>query len=140
MSEDPEWECGMRYIQERTGRETSVGLTIAAKLGETRKQRRLSLQDVADRARLSKSHIWEIEQGRSINPTISAAIAIASALGVSLDYLCGLSTTLPNLHPEALRIACEVDALIRKTDVSESRAAAADLDNPNTFHMQPETP
>lgn len=113
-----EWEYGMRYIEARTGRETSVGQTISARLGETRKQRQLSLQAVADRAGLSKAHIWELEQGRSTNPTISAAVAIASALGVSLDYLCGLSTTQPNLHPEALRIACEVDALIRGAALS----------------------
>lgn len=38
---------------------------------------------------------------------------IARALGVSLDYLAGLSAAQPDLHPEALRIACEVDALLR---------------------------
>ena len=88
--------------------------TIASRMAETRALRGLSLQDVADRADMSKSHIWELEKGRSPNPTISTAIAICRALGVSLDYLTGLSATLPDLHPEAMRIACEVDALIRK--------------------------
>lgn len=90
-----------------------IGRTIGARLKALRKQRQLSLQDVADRADLSKSHIWEIENGRAVNPTISSAVQIANALGVSLDYLTGLSSTQPDLHPEALRIACEIDALLR---------------------------
>lgn len=91
---------------------TSAGETIGIRLKQLRKDRKLSLQEVADRAGATKSHIWELEQGRSKNPTIGMAVAIANALGVSLDYLTGLSTTMPNLHPEALRIACEIDALL----------------------------
>ena len=52
-------------------------------------------------------------QGKSANPTIATTVGIARALGVSLDYLAGLSAAQPDLHPEALRIACEVDALLR---------------------------
>lgn len=92
---------------------SEVGQTIGIRLKALRAERKLSLQTLADRCGLTKSHIWEMEQGRAINPTISTAVAVASALGVSLDYLCGLSTTQPALHPEALRIACEVDALLR---------------------------
>ena len=86
---------------------------IAARVSDLRKQRGLSLQEVADRAGITKSHVWEIEQGRSRNPTIATAVGVASALGVSLDYLTGLSSSKPDLHPDALRIACEVDTLIK---------------------------
>lgn len=86
---------------------------MAACMADLRRKRRLSLQEVAARAGLTKSHIWEIEQGRSRNPTIATAVNIASALGVSLGYLTGLSNSEPTMHPEALRIACEVDAIIR---------------------------
>ncbi|AWI90236.1 hypothetical protein C0214_19435 [Methylobacterium sp. DM1] len=94
------------------GAETVVA-TIAARMRELREARGLSLQDVAARADLAKSHVWQIEQGKSANPTIATTVGIARALGVSLDYLAGLSTAQPDLHPEALRIACEVDALLR---------------------------
>lgn len=87
---------------------------MAERMADLRKRRKLSLQDVADRAGVSKAHIWEIEAGRSRNPTIATAAGIASALGVSLDYLIGLTTAEPTMHPEALRIACEVDAIIRR--------------------------
>lgn len=96
----------------------SVGETISKRMKDLRKQHKLSLQQVADRAGTSKSHIWEMENGRSKNPTVDMAVSIANALGVSLDYLTGLSTQTPDLHPEALRIACEVDALLRAKKAS----------------------
>lgn len=91
----------------------NVSETIALRIKTLRAARQLSLQELADRAGCTKSHIWELEQGRSKNPTIGLAVSVANALGVSLDYLTGLSSTQPNLHPEALRIACEIDALLR---------------------------
>ncbi|KAB2792560.1 helix-turn-helix transcriptional regulator [Brucella anthropi] len=98
----------------------SVGETISNRMKDLRKQHKLSLQQVADRAGTSKSHIWDMENGHSKNPTIDMAVSIANALGVSLDYLTDLSTQTPNLHPEALRIACEVDALLRAKEASKS--------------------
>ncbi len=91
-----------------------VAKNIAERCLELRKDRDLSLQDVADRAGLSKSHIWELEHGRAKNPTVDTAIRLARAFGVSLDYMTGLSKSAPTLHPEALRIACEIDVLLRK--------------------------
>jgi transcriptional regulator with XRE-family HTH domain len=90
-----------------------IGETISVRIKALRSQRQLSLQELADRAGCTKTHIWELEQGRSRNPTIEMAVSVANALGVSLEYLTGLSSTQPNLHPEAMRIACEVDALIK---------------------------
>ncbi len=92
---------------------TKMAKNIAAKMIELRGLRQLSLQQVADRSGLSKSHIWEIENGNSVNPTISSVVAISNALGVSVDYLIGRSTAMPDLHPEALRIACEIDAILK---------------------------
>jgi DNA-binding XRE family transcriptional regulator len=42
----------------------------------------LSLQEVADRAGITKSHMWEIEQGRSANPTIRTVYGLSKALGI----------------------------------------------------------
>jgi transcriptional regulator with XRE-family HTH domain len=91
----------------------SADLGIGERAKELRKLRGLSLQAVCDRAGMTKSWLWDIEQGRQKNPTINSAVALSRALGVSLDYLIGISTTMPDLHPEALRIATEVDALLR---------------------------
>lgn len=43
----------------------------------------MSLQEVADLANLSKSHVWEIERATSC-PTIDTAKAIATALCIPL--------------------------------------------------------
>jgi len=92
----------------------SASEMIAVRMKELRAERKISLQELADRAGTSKSHIWSLEQGRSRNPTIEMALSIANALGVSLDYLAGLSNDTPDLHPEALRIACEIDMILRR--------------------------
>ena len=38
--------------------------------------------NVADAANLTKSHVWEIENGRSRNPTIAAVHGLSKATGV----------------------------------------------------------
>lgn len=91
----------------------SVADRISSVMIERREALGLSLQTVADRAGLTKSHIWDLEAGNARNPTLNAMVGISRALGVSLDYLTGHSNTVPDLHPEALRIALEVDAAIR---------------------------
>lgn len=101
----------------------AIASTIATRMRDLRQDRGLSLQLLADRAGIAKSHAWEIEQGRSRNPTIATAVGIARALGVSLDYLTGLSNAQPDLHPDALRIAVEVDALLRRQPSSIEAAA-----------------
>jgi transcriptional regulator with XRE-family HTH domain len=42
----------------------------------------LSLQEVADRAGITKSHMWELEQGRSVNPTVWTVYGLSQALGI----------------------------------------------------------
>lgn len=116
------------------GSAEAVVSAIAARLRALREERGLSLQDVASRAGLAKSHVWEIEQGRARNPTIATTVSIARAFGVSLDYLAGLTSARPDLHPEALRIACEVDALLRGAGAApapiERSPAMADAETP----------
>ncbi len=55
--------------------------TFGRYLANLRKSLKLSLQDVASRAAISKAHLWEMENGGSINP----GIATICALGVALD-------------------------------------------------------
>lgn len=61
------------------------------KLGELIKARReqagLSLQDVGDAVGVSKAHIWEIEQGRTINIGLLLAIRLSLALGIPVNSL-----------------------------------------------------
>jgi transcriptional regulator with XRE-family HTH domain len=88
---------------------------IAKRCADLREKRNLSLQEAGDRAGFTKSHMWEFEQGRSANPSIRMLLGLARAYGVSLDYIVGLNTAEPHLHPEALRIAGDVDRLLRNS-------------------------
>lgn len=57
-------------------------LSLKGLVASEREKQNLSLQEVADRAGITKSHMWEIEQGNSINPTIRTVYGLAKALGV----------------------------------------------------------
>ena len=91
-----------------------IAAAIALNVRELRSERKLSLDDLAKAAGVTKSHVWEIEKGNSTNPTITTCINLARALGVSVGYLTGLSTSTLQLHPDAIRIACEIDVLLRR--------------------------
>lgn len=60
-------------------------------LGEMIKQRRdalrMSLEEVADAAGCTKSHVWEMEQDRSRNPTIAMVWGLAQALSVPFPVI-----------------------------------------------------
>ena len=86
---------------------------IATRCVKLREKRGLTLQEAGDRAGFTKSHMWDFEQGRSVNPTIRMLLGLARAYGVSLEHIVGISTGEPPLHPEALRIAADVDRIIR---------------------------
>lgn len=87
---------------------------MAERCARLREARGLSLQEAGDRAGFTKSHMWEFEQGRSSNPSIRMLLGLARAYGVSLEHITGISTGEPPLHPEALRIAGDVDRLLRR--------------------------
>lgn len=90
---------------------------LFAQLGERVKGHRkalgLSLEEVGNRAGLTKSYVWEIERGSSKNPTVAAVWGLASALGVSPETLLGLRTDKPTLSPFAIKIATMIDAQMK---------------------------
>lgn len=51
-------------------------------VAEERATLKLSLQEVAERAGITKSHMWEIEHGRSVNPTVWTVYGLSKALGI----------------------------------------------------------
>lgn len=65
----------------------SVTMTFGGALRLYREALGLSLQGVADRAHLSKAHVWDLENGKSGNPTLEAVAALADALEVDPEIL-----------------------------------------------------
>ena len=64
-------------------------MQISERLFSLRQKSAQSLQEVADAVGVSKAHIWELEKGRSANPSFELVSKLAKHFGVSLDVLAG---------------------------------------------------
>lgn len=62
-------------------------MTLADKLRNLRSKSKESLQAVADAIGVSKAHVWELETGRSQNPSIDMLQRLAKHFGVTVAYL-----------------------------------------------------
>ena len=60
---------------------------FGARIAELRRKRDESLQQVADKAGVTKTHIWELERGRTKNPSLSVIQGLADHFGVSIASL-----------------------------------------------------
>jgi DNA-binding XRE family transcriptional regulator len=59
------------------------GLLLGDLIREHRNILGLSLEQLGQKAGCTKSHIWEIEDGRARNPTVKMVAGLAAALGLS---------------------------------------------------------
>ncbi|GGP00874.1 helix-turn-helix domain-containing protein [Stakelama pacifica] len=80
-----------------------------SRIAETRAARGMTLQQVADASGITKGHVWELEKGRSANPTVRAVWSLARALAVSPAYLLGMDDKRSPIDPLALKIAALID-------------------------------
>jgi DNA-binding XRE family transcriptional regulator len=62
-------------------------VTLGQMIRQRRKALGLSLDQVAQAAGCTKSHIWEMEQDRSRNPTVSMVWGLAGALSVPFPVI-----------------------------------------------------
>lgn len=77
-------------------------MSLGERLFELRQKRRDSLQEVADAIGISKAHVWELEKGRSRNPSFDIVQKLADYFGVTPATLTG-SAAVP--EEEQLQIA-----------------------------------
>ena len=64
-------------------------MSLATRLRDLRLRKSQSLQDVADEIRVSKTHIWELEKGRSQNPSVEMLTKLADHFEVTIRFLVG---------------------------------------------------
>ena len=64
-------------------------MSIAAKLQNLRLNAGKSLQQVADAMGVSKTHVWELERGRTANPSLEMLTKMADYFGVTIRSLVG---------------------------------------------------
>jgi transcriptional regulator with XRE-family HTH domain len=60
---------------------------LGARIAELRRATGESLQDVADAVGVTKTHIWELERGRTSNPSVSVIKGLADHFKVSIASL-----------------------------------------------------
>ena len=90
---------------------------FAQRMKAVRKDRRMSLDEVAKAAGFTKSHVWELERGRARNPTVRAVWGIADALGVTPGWLMGIDPADNALEPLAFRIATIIRAEVARGEI-----------------------
>lgn len=95
-------------------RQTFDGAALGTRIKLLRELRGMSLEAVGQAAGLTKSHVWEMEKGRAVNPTVNAVWGLASALCVTPATLLGLDDKVPPIDPIAMKIAGLVDREIKR--------------------------
>lgn len=75
-------------------------MSLGVRLKELRIKKGKSLQDVADAVGASKAHIWDMETGRSKNPSIELLLKLSKFFGVGIADLVGEN---PNAESEGSR-------------------------------------
>jgi transcriptional regulator with XRE-family HTH domain len=86
-------------------------MALGAKLKELRMAKKLSLQALADKVGASKAHIWELETGRSKNPSIELLTELAKALTVSVSVLIEETGPQANDEPQLVTMYRELKDL-----------------------------
>lgn len=61
-----------------------LGKRIGAAVGDARRRRDLSQEELAERTELSRNHVSQIERGLRV-PSLETMVALAGELGISLD-------------------------------------------------------
>ena len=64
-------------------------MALGAKLTTLRLKKGVSLQEAADAVGVSKAHIWELEKGRSKNPSAELIKRLADYFGQDVEFLVG---------------------------------------------------
>ena len=77
-------------------------MALGAKLKELRVRKKESLQQVADAIGSSKAHVWELETGKSKNPSIDSLNKLAEHFNVTVGFLIGEEPSSADQDPEIL--------------------------------------
>lgn len=79
-------------------------MTLAQRITMLRNDRGQSLQQVADAVGVSKAHIWELEKGRTDNPSMGLVTRLADHFGVSIGYLVDEDMEAPDADVDLARM------------------------------------
>ena len=77
-------------------------MALAVKLKELRLRSRQSLQQVADAVGASKAHIWELESGKSSNPSLDLLRKLSDHFKITVAILIG--ETIDDMPADIIRM------------------------------------
>jgi transcriptional regulator with XRE-family HTH domain len=86
-------------------------MSLASKIKELRVKKKKSLQDVADEVGASKAHIWDLEIGKSSNPSIDLLTKLAKCFGVSVAEMIGENPAAKDVDPQIVAMYRELKEL-----------------------------
>lgn len=86
-------------------------MSLGRRIAELRLARGESLQDVADAVEVSKAHIWELEKGRTDNPSMALVTRLADHFEVSIRYLVDEDIDAPDAEDDLARMFRQARAL-----------------------------
>jgi transcriptional regulator with XRE-family HTH domain len=66
-------------------------MTLAQRVKTRREALGISQEKLAQQMGIDRNTLWHIEAGKTTQPRLGQMMALAKALGVSIDYLAGLS-------------------------------------------------
>ena len=69
---------------------------LGDKIRVLRKEKKLSLEQLAELTDSSKSYMWELENRDAPNPSVEKMARIAAALGVTSEFLLNASESTPD--------------------------------------------
>ena len=79
-------------------------MALATRIAELRRDRKESLQDVADAVGVTKTHIWELERGRANNPSLAVIEGLANHFRISIASLVGEDVDSKDADQELARM------------------------------------
>jgi transcriptional regulator with XRE-family HTH domain len=89
-------------------------MPFATRLKKLRITRGQSLQQVADGVQTSKTHIWDMEQGNSANPSRELLERLAAHFRVSVSDLIGENPNAEGEPPELVALYRDLKSLSDK--------------------------
>lgn len=97
--------------------------TVGHRLQYVRTSRNLTLEELAERAGVSKSFLWEVEHDRT-GISGEKLLRVANVLGASLDFLLRGDPAPPDYHPPSIEIPRELSELAEETGLSYKQTLA----------------
>jgi transcriptional regulator with XRE-family HTH domain len=110
--------------------------SVGGRIRHVRAQRGLTLEQLAEKAEISKSFLWDVEQGSDISG--ERLLRVANALGASLDYLMR-GEAVSEYKAANVEIPAELHAFAEEMGLSYRKTVAVlDVDRSIKTHRRDE--